>query len=431
MRKVKPSNTIRLAWWAGEEQGLVGSEDYVLGLSQAERDQIAAYLNFDMISSPNFIYGVYDADESSFAAPVPVPDGSVALEDLFEIFFTWQGIPYEDSEFSGRSDYQEFIDNGIPASGLFTGAEVPKTAEQEAIWEGVAGQSYDPCYHLACDSLDPDAEEPQRDPAVYSELRAENDLVGNVSKEALGVNSDAIAFAMLTLAYSTEDVNGVKGKQVPGSRVARTAHRARRSRGNRRLRRWTRSGVPGVLTGTHHPHHHAEGRPTRAAPRWRPGHRRRRAAERANSSVRLPKSRTGPHAPSMSRPPPRMTGLLAVTGLVLTTLVTCGSPAGAQSPGGPCRTGRVALTFDDGPADPPTGWCASCDGRTCRRPSSCSANGSPPRRSGHAGWSGPASSWPTTAGPTPTCGPRPRRRSRRRCGRPTARCDAPAPIPRR
>jgi len=217
MRKVDNVNTLRFAWWAGEEQGLVGSEDYVSGLPDSELDKIAAYVNFDMIGSPNFIYGVYDADESSFPAPtgVPIPDGSEALEDLFEIFFTWQEIPYEDSEFSGRSDYQAFIQNGIPASGLFTGAEVPKTEEQEAIWEGVAGEAYDPCYHQNCDSLEPT--HPDRDPAVYAELQAENDLVGNVSLEALGVNSDAIAFALLTLAYSTEDVNGVLGEPVPGS----------------------------------------------------------------------------------------------------------------------------------------------------------------------------------------------------------------------
>ena len=30
------------------------------------------------------------------------------------------------------------------------------------------------------------------------------------------MNSDLIAFAMLTFAYSTESVNGVPGKQVPG-----------------------------------------------------------------------------------------------------------------------------------------------------------------------------------------------------------------------
>ena len=43
---------------------------------------------------------------------------------------------------------------GIPAGGLFTGAEVVKTAEQEAIWGGTAGESYDPCYHQACDTID-------------------------------------------------------------------------------------------------------------------------------------------------------------------------------------------------------------------------------------------------------------------------------------
>ena len=217
MSKVDNVNTLRFAWWAGEEQGLVGSADYVAGLPQAEKDRIAAYVNFDMIGSPNFIYGVYDADESSYDAPagVAIPEGSEALEDLFETFFTWQGIPYEDSEFSGRSDYQAFIQNGIPASGLFTGAEVLKSAEQEAIWEGVAGQQYDPCYHENCDSLE--MTHPDRDPAVYAELIEENDVVGNISLEALGVNSDAIAFALLTLAYSTEAVNGVAGEPVPGS----------------------------------------------------------------------------------------------------------------------------------------------------------------------------------------------------------------------
>ncbi|WP_432478061.1 M28 family peptidase [Nocardioides sp. GXQ0305] len=217
MSKVRNHNTLRFAWWAAEEQGLVGSQDYVDGLPQSELDRIAAYVNFDMIGSPNFIYGVYDADESSFPAPdgVPIPAGSAALEDLFEIYFTWQEIPYEDSEFSGRSDYEAFILDGIPASGLFTGAEVPKTEEQEAIWEGVTGESYDPCYHQACDSLDPVGD--GADPAVYAELDAENDLEGNVSLEALGVNSDAIAFTLLSLAYSTEDVNGVPGKDVPKS----------------------------------------------------------------------------------------------------------------------------------------------------------------------------------------------------------------------
>jgi hypothetical protein len=197
MAKVKPENTVRFAWWAGEEQGLVGSTDYVEGLSQAERDRIAVYLNYDMVGSPNYIFMVYDADESTFPAPegVPIPAGSTAIEDLYESYYTLIGEPYDDTEFSGRSDYQAFIESDIPSGGLFTGAEEIKTEQQEAIWGGTAGEQFDPCYHEACDTID------------------------NVDLHALEVNSDLIAFAQLTFAYSTESVNGVPGKRVPGGAV--------------------------------------------------------------------------------------------------------------------------------------------------------------------------------------------------------------------
>ncbi|MGH3022458.1 MAG: M28 family metallopeptidase [Gaiellaceae bacterium] len=189
--KLKPQNTLRFAWWGAEEDGLIGSTEYVEGLSPEELDRIALYLNYDMVGSPNYIFMLYDGDESGFPAPVTVPPGSIEIEDLFESFFTWSDEPYDDAEFSGRSDYQAFINNGIPAGGLFTGAEVPKTAEQAAIWGGTVGAQYDPCYHLACDTF------------------------GNVNLHALDVNSDAVAFAALTYAYSTETVNGVPGTSVP------------------------------------------------------------------------------------------------------------------------------------------------------------------------------------------------------------------------
>jgi len=192
LSKLKPQNTIRLAWWGAEEDGLLGSAAYVNGLSQAEKDRIALYLNFDMVASPNYIFMVYDGDESSFEAPVVVPEGSVQIEDLFESYFTSVGQPYDDAEFSGRSDYEAFILNDIPAGGLFTGAEVPKTQEQQAIWGGIAGESYDQCYHSACDTID------------------------NINMEALDVNIDAIALAVLAYSYSTESVNGVPGKNIPG-----------------------------------------------------------------------------------------------------------------------------------------------------------------------------------------------------------------------
>ncbi len=196
-KKYTPQNTLRFAWWGAEESGLIGSTEYVFnpefGLTQEEYDALALYLNFDMVGSPNFIYGVYDADESTFPAPVFVPPGSDALEDLFEAYYSIEGIPYEDSEFSGRSDYQAFIDVGIPASGLFTGAEGIKTPEQAAIWGGTAGDQYDPCYHLACDTID------------------------NPSETALDVNVDAIAYAIYNVASTTEAVNGVPGVEPKGT----------------------------------------------------------------------------------------------------------------------------------------------------------------------------------------------------------------------
>ena len=198
MAKSRPQNTLRFAFWAAEEPGLIGSTDYVDGLPPAELDRIALYLNFDMIGSPNYVQMVYDADESTFPATdtgVTIPAGSTAIEDLFESWYTLVGEPYDDSAFDGRSDYQAFIDHGIPAGGLFTGAEEVKTEEQAAIWGGTAGEQFDPCYHLACDTAE------------------------NVDLHALAVNSDLIAFAMLTYAQSTESVNGVPGRPVRGPAV--------------------------------------------------------------------------------------------------------------------------------------------------------------------------------------------------------------------
>jgi Zn-dependent M28 family amino/carboxypeptidase len=50
-----------------------------------------------------------------------------------EDFYDNRGLPFKGTDFSGRSDYGPFIAVGIPASGLFTGAEGIKTAEEAAI----------------------------------------------------------------------------------------------------------------------------------------------------------------------------------------------------------------------------------------------------------------------------------------------------------
>jgi hypothetical protein len=177
IRKVKPRNKIRFIWFGAEEHGLLGSEAYIESLPQAERDKIAAMLNFDMVGSPNFVRFVYDGDLSDSEPPEGgAPAGSAEIERLFLDYFESQGLETEPTAFDGRSDYGPFIFAGIPAGGLFTGAEELKTPEQAAIYGGVAGQPYDPCYHLGCDDL------------------------GNLNRVALDQMSDAAAHATITLA---------------------------------------------------------------------------------------------------------------------------------------------------------------------------------------------------------------------------------------
>jgi hypothetical protein len=179
MRKVKPRNKVRFIWFGAEESGLLGSEAYVDSLPQSERDKIAAMLNFDMVGSPNFVRFVYDGDLSDSEPPEGgAPPASADIEELFLDYFESQRLPTEPTAFDGRSDYGPFIFAGIPAGGLFTGAEGVKTAEQAAIYGGTAGAPYDPCYHLGCDNL------------------------SNLNSVALDQMSDAAAHATITLAQT-------------------------------------------------------------------------------------------------------------------------------------------------------------------------------------------------------------------------------------
>ncbi|MEV8536529.1 M28 family peptidase [Streptomyces sp. NPDC051211] len=149
----QPANKVRFAWWSGEELGLLGSDHYVARLSEQQKKDIALYLNFDMIASPNAVQFVYDGDDSDKKGAGAGPAGSAQIESLINGFLDRQGKPHEGSDFDGRSDYGPFIANGIPAGGTFTGADGIKTEEQAKRYGGTAGQPYDPNYHGAGDTL--------------------------------------------------------------------------------------------------------------------------------------------------------------------------------------------------------------------------------------------------------------------------------------
>ena len=221
LRGVYPRNKIRFVWFSAEESGLLGSEAYVASLPPEERQKIAAMLNFDMIGSPNFVRFVYDGDLSD-SPPIPeaifAPEArpfSATIEGIFLDYFESKGLPTLPTDFDGRSDYGPFIAAGVPAGGLFTGAEGEKTPEQAAVFGGTAGEWYDPCYHLGCDDL------------------------SNLSNTALDQMSDAAAHATITLAQSRSipdrpapatsalragDVR-VKGKDLPNPQRLDSASR--------------------------------------------------------------------------------------------------------------------------------------------------------------------------------------------------------------
>ena len=206
-RNLKPKNRLRFAFWGAEEAGLVGSTAYVNDLVENGRiRQIEANLNFDMVGSPNFVRFVYDGDLShSPPPPGGAPNGSGQIEGVFARYFNSKGLQHDPTAFDGRSDYGPFIANGVPAGGLFTGAEGIKTARQAGIYGGTAGQPYDPCYHQACDTL------------------------ANLSSRALDQMSDAAAHTAWTLARSksaiTKDQKGKSARR--GKKSSRKVGRTR------------------------------------------------------------------------------------------------------------------------------------------------------------------------------------------------------------
>ncbi|GIF00957.1 hypothetical protein Ari01nite_84210 [Paractinoplanes rishiriensis] len=171
----QPDRHLRFAWWGAEELGLRGSRAYVNGLTTAQRSAITGYLNFDMVGSPNPGYFLYDGDNSDGVGAGPGPAGSAQIEQTLAAYFTSIGVPTRGTDFDGRSDYGPFISAGIPAGGIFTGAEGRKTSAQVTLWGGTTG-AFDPCYHASCDTT------------------------ANVNDTALNRNADAIAYTVWALS---------------------------------------------------------------------------------------------------------------------------------------------------------------------------------------------------------------------------------------
>jgi aminopeptidase S len=82
------------------------------------------------------------------------PAGSAQVARVLTEELARVGATAEGDVFDGLSDYDPFIQAGIPTGGVFSGDDTEKTDAQAEAWGGQAGEEFDPCYHDACDRLD-------------------------------------------------------------------------------------------------------------------------------------------------------------------------------------------------------------------------------------------------------------------------------------
>lgn len=183
------TNAVRFAFWGAEEVSMDGSKDYLRTLSQDQLDDIALYLNFDMLGSPNPGYFTDDGDQSTQTGQfTPAPEGSAGIERLLAGRLNSAGVRPADMPLQRHTDYGPFLEAGVPVGGLTTGSSQAKTEVQARLWGGKAGAAFDPNYHTRSDTID------------------------NVDRSALDVMASSAAFAVGTYAQSVDGVNGVPAR---------------------------------------------------------------------------------------------------------------------------------------------------------------------------------------------------------------------------
>ena len=184
------ANAVRFAFWGAEEISRDGSTKYLRSLSPDQLDDIALYLNFDMLGSPNAGYFTDDGDQSTQTEPNvrAVPEGSAGIERTLAGILNLAGVRPADIPLARTTDYAPFLAAGIPVGGLTSGSSQRKTEVQARLWGGKAGAPFDPNYHTRLDNID------------------------NIDRDALGIMASAAAYAVGTYAQSIDGVNGVPAR---------------------------------------------------------------------------------------------------------------------------------------------------------------------------------------------------------------------------
>ncbi len=145
MKNVTPRNKLRFIWFGGEELGLLGSHFYVNSLSKTDRSHIGYDLDADVTATPNYVVGVLDpAGPDLFGRTVTatfpnrVYKASTVARDQAIAYFDSINLNHELFSPVG-TDAFSFNEVGIPASGLLTGQDCCKSADEVALFGGTTG----------------------------------------------------------------------------------------------------------------------------------------------------------------------------------------------------------------------------------------------------------------------------------------------------
>ncbi len=185
----KIENAVRFTFWGSGAVGQEGATKYVRGLAAEPLNDIALYLDFDILGSPNAGFFTFDGDQSGQANPeIPVdavPAGSAGIERTLAGYLYLAGKRPADMTMDLGSGYGPFLTAGVPVGGISTGTSQRKSAIQARLWGGRVGVAFDPGYAAA------------------------GDTVEQLNRDALAVTGPAVAFAVGTYAQSLTGPNGV------------------------------------------------------------------------------------------------------------------------------------------------------------------------------------------------------------------------------
>jgi len=191
------TNKVRFGWWAAEEIGLVGSYYYLSAATVDQLNKIALNINFDMLGSGNYYMGIHNG---ATANKVSTQNASSVITTYFQDWFTSQKITYKLIGMEGGSDYYPFIQSGIAAGGLATGAGGIKPYADRVLFGGLTNTANDPCYHQGCDS--------------YNAVEG-----SNVDFDVLNTNTRAAAAVLVRFA-SEPDLRKLMGPRQTGFNAA-------------------------------------------------------------------------------------------------------------------------------------------------------------------------------------------------------------------